>query len=229
MLMVLGAPEASAQPDVAGSVIIDEPDGFPGICNAPCYRVENQFEVFLDGNPTAPGVCPAGNNTYVYTHTHLGGSGPTVPGVTKFELEVANTALNVTSAGFIPGVLDPSVTFIDTVTDVVSWDFLAPPIANGQTSSQLFICSPLSPGGVNETPISFEGELSLAAPGTCVGPVALTSFDCSDAKLIDALTMTWNGSVDVQRIAQRCFLGDLRRDGGGEDRRVGVPRLVLGR
>jgi uncharacterized repeat protein (TIGR01451 family) len=100
----------------------------------------------------------------------VGGTGPFVPTLTKFELAVASAVVNVTSAGFIPGGLDPSSTLVDTINNVVTWDFLTPAIANGQTSSQLFVCSPLGPGTVNDNMISVDGQLSLDASDTCVGP-----------------------------------------------------------
>ncbi len=165
------ATPASAQPDAAGSTQIDEPNGFAPACAAPCFSVEKSFEVFLDGNPSAPGVCAVGENTYVYTLEHLGGTGPFVPALTKFEVDVENVGVNVTGAGFIPGPVDPSGVLIDAVADVVTWDFVAPPIASGQTSSQLFLCSPLPPGTVTDTAVSVDGQANLDAPGTCVGPV----------------------------------------------------------
>ncbi len=171
VLALFAATATWAAPDVAGTTVVNEDNGFPPTCNQPCFSIEKSFEVYLDGNPTAPGVCPAGNNTYVYTFTHIGGSGPFVPDVTSFELGVPNAAANVTSAGFIPGPLDPSAVTINTTLDVVTWDFNAPRVANGLTSSPLFLCSPLGPGGSGDTMISFDGQLSLDAPGTCVGPV----------------------------------------------------------
>ena len=77
--LVMAASAAWAAPDLSGTVIIDEPNGSAGLCNAPCYRIEKSFEVFLDGNPTGPGVCAAGENTYLYTLTHIGGNPTTRP------------------------------------------------------------------------------------------------------------------------------------------------------
>ncbi|MEE2665080.1 MAG: hypothetical protein VX681_13265 [Myxococcota bacterium] len=176
--LVVGASSANAQADYSGSAIINEPNGFPGVCTQPCFSIEKSFEVYLDGNPSGPGVCAAGDNTYLYTLTHLGGTGPFVPALTKFSLSVANAAVNVTSAGFIPGVLDPSATVISTTLDVVEWDFLAPPVANGQTSSQLFVCSPLLPGSSSDNLVSVGGQASLDAPGTCVGPFVEPVSQC---------------------------------------------------
>ncbi len=53
LMLSLCASLASAAPDVAGSTIIDEPNGSVGLCDAPCHRIEKSFEVFLDGNPTS--------------------------------------------------------------------------------------------------------------------------------------------------------------------------------
>ena len=151
VLLVLGigllaAPPATAQPDLSGSVTIDEPNGFPGICDAPCFSARKDFEVYLAGNPSAPQACPQGDNLYVYTLTFASGAGVAFPPVIELEVGVADAATNVSSAGFVPGPLDPSATTIDTVQNVVRWDFQAPVIALGQTSSLLFVCSRLLPG-----------------------------------------------------------------------------------
>ncbi len=175
MIVAGVAPVAQAAPDQSGSSIIDEPNGAPPFCTQPCYSVEKAFEVYLSGNPTVPAgpSCAAGENTYLYTISHIGGTGPFVPSVTAFELGMA--AADVSSAGFIPGVLDPSATVIQA--NAVRWDFPAPgavgPAASGGgglVSSQLFICSTLLPGTIGDTMVSFDGTLALDAPGTCVGP-----------------------------------------------------------
>lgn len=160
---------AAAQPDASGSTDFNEPNGFPPICDAPCYTVQKSFEVYLDGNAGAPGVCAAGQNTYVYTLEHLGGSSAFVPAITSFEVGVE--ADDVASAGFIPSAnVDPSSTTVDATNDVVTWGFTAPTLANGTTSSQLFICSTLLPGTVTDTMASVDGQASLDASATCVGP-----------------------------------------------------------
>jgi hypothetical protein len=178
LVSLLVAATAWADPDISGTRIISEPNGFPGVCDAPCYQVEKAYEVYLDGNPTAPGVCAAGENTFVYTLTHIGGN-PLLPPnppitlpVTGYEVEVNDSATNVSSAGFIPGPgVDPSSTTINTVENVVTWAFVAPPIQVGQSSDPLFICSPLPPGGVDESVVGVNGPISLDAPSFCVGPV----------------------------------------------------------
>ena len=172
---MLAAQAAWGAPDLSGTVIIDEPNGSFNLCDAPCYRVEKAVEVFLNGNPTGPGVCAAGENTYLYTLTHIGGNPTTFPGnpilpILRFEVEV--DATTVGSAGFIPGVgIPPSSTFINTIEDVVTWTFLTEPLVVPKSSEQLFICSALTPGNVADTVVSLSGPLALDAPGTCVGPI----------------------------------------------------------
>lgn len=137
LLSVLAfAAGASAQPDLSGSVIISEPNGSPGLCTSPCYAAEKSFEVFLAGNSTSPGVCAVGEYTYLYSITHIGGNPllppnpPIILPITEFEIEVPSTAANVSSAGFIPGPgIAPTWIFINTIEDVVSWEFRAPPLA----------------------------------------------------------------------------------------------------
>lgn len=158
---------ASAAPDVSGSTDIAEPNGFPGLCTAPCFTARKNFEVFLSGNPDAPGVCAAGENTYVYKVEHLGGSGPFIPRLTGFEQGVETD--NIGSAGYISGFgTDPSNVDVNTVTDIVRWDFS---VASGGMTTKLYVCSTLLPGSTTDTMVSVDGQLALDAPGTCVGPV----------------------------------------------------------
>ncbi len=169
------APVAHAAPDLSLVSIVHEDDGLSGVCDAPCFSLEKRADVFLDGNPTAPGVCPAGSNTYVYTLTHLGGSGTRNGGqpggliapLTQFEIEA--DFLVVTSAGFIPGPgVAPSST-IASPLDVVTWDFPTNPVFLGQSTNELFLCSPASPTSASGTRVSANGVF-LAAPGSCIGP-----------------------------------------------------------
>jgi len=79
---------------------------------------------------------------------------------------------DVGSATAISGFgVDPSGVLVDTINDVVSFDFGAPPISGGMTSTKLVVCSVLLPGAVTDSMISVDGQASLDAPGTCVGPV----------------------------------------------------------
>jgi len=164
---------ASAGPDLSGSGNISEPNGFPGVCDAPCYTVTKAFEVYFDGNPDGPGVCAAGENSYVYTLTHTGGSGTPlgfIPAVTQFELNVE--ADDVGTATAVPGFgIFPSGVVVDSVLDVVTFDFSAPPIENGQSSTKLVVCSVLLPGNATDSMVSLSGQAGLDAPGECVGPV----------------------------------------------------------
>jgi hypothetical protein len=159
---------ASAGPDQSGTSIVEEPNGFPGVCDQPCYRVEKSFEYWLPSNPDNP-LPLAGNNTYIYKISHIGGSSPFVPALLAFELSVETD--DVTAAGFIgssPGIAPASST-IDLALDIVAWDFSSTPISNGETSKLLYVHSPLTPGPVND--ISISGQASLDVEGTCEGPL----------------------------------------------------------
>jgi hypothetical protein len=50
---------AQAAPDISGTTIVNEDDGFPGVCTAPCFAVQKLAEVWFAGNPTAPIACGA--------------------------------------------------------------------------------------------------------------------------------------------------------------------------
>ena len=174
VLLMLSVPfGAAAAPDISDSAIVNEDGGFPGVCDPPCFSVEKTVDVYLAGNATAPPVCTAGNVTYIYTLTHLGPPNAIFAPfagapINKFELQVPSGA--VTAAGFIPGPnVSPSLT-VTGALNVVSWDFTAPPLDVGQTSNELFVCSPLVPGTTADTMISIGGPLALDAQGQCLGP-----------------------------------------------------------
>ena len=52
----LGVPSspAFAGPDQSGTSFLEEPNGFPGVCDQPCYIVEKSFEYWLPDNPDNP-------------------------------------------------------------------------------------------------------------------------------------------------------------------------------
>lgn len=162
---------ANAGPDETGSSVIAESTGFPGLCDAPCYSVEKSFEFWLHDNPDNPMVSPlSDNHTYVYKLEHLGGSSLIfVPGIIGFSLIVDQSV--ITDAGYIvgsPGVA-PSATTIFAAR--VQWDFMAPAVLDGETSTLLYVHSPLLPGPVADTVVGIQGQLSLDAQGICIGPV----------------------------------------------------------
>lgn len=165
---------AAAQPDSSDTQNIPEDDGFPPVCAAPCFTVEAVADVYLAENPSAPDVCGAGENIYVYTVTHLGPANPAFApfagvAVIQFEVEVASSA--VASAGsLLPSTgVTPSLTTVNPL-NVVSWDFTAPLIDVGQSSDPLYICSTLLPGTLTDTMASVSGLAALDAPGHVVGP-----------------------------------------------------------
>jgi len=167
----MAAGVAYAGPDETGSVIIDEPNGVPGLCDAPCYSVQKEFEFWLDTNPDNPLISPnPGEHTYIYKLTHLGGSSTIfVPAVVGFQLFVDDT--QVSDAGYIvgsPGVA-PSASLI--LAGEVKWEFNAPPVLDGEMTTLLYVHSPLLPGGVGDSLFGVQGQLSLDSQGTCRGPL----------------------------------------------------------
>ncbi len=175
LVLAIAAAPALAVPDDSGVSTMEEPNGFPGVCDQPCYTVQKEYEYWLPGNPDNP-VPLAGSNTYIYRISHTGGSGPFIPALIGFELGVDTT--QVTGAGFVstsPGVA-PGSTTIGT-NNVVSWDFSAVPIANGEMSKLLYVHSPLTPGPLAD--ISVSGQAALDAPGTCPGPLNPPVQECN--------------------------------------------------
>jgi hypothetical protein len=168
------ASPAFAGPDQSGTVLIDEPTGFPGVCDQPCYTVEKSFEYWLPDNPDNP-LPLAGNNTYIYKISHVGGSGPFIPALIGFELSVETD--DVVGAGHIassPGTA-PTLTDIQVANDIVSWEF-GTPLANGDMSKLLYVHSPLTPGPLND--VSISAQAGLDAPGTCDGPLNPPVVEC---------------------------------------------------
>ena len=174
--VLLLASTASAGPDYAGSSDLIEPNGFPGVCNQPCYVAGVETEVWLPSNPDNP-LPSVGNNTYIYRVSHTGGSGPFVPALLNFELEI--DPAQVFGAGFLPssGGVAPSDTLI--FNGVVTWEFLSASIADGESSKLLYVHSPLLPGGVNNNSASAAGQAGLDAPGSCLGPLDPPGPQCS--------------------------------------------------
>ena len=161
-------PARSAPPDYSSSSDLVEPNGFPGVCDSPCFIAAVSVEVWLPGNPSNP-LPLAGNNTYIYKLTHTGGSGAFVPALTDFEIEVDIS--QVSAAGHIassPGI-EPSQT--DVADPTVSWRFLTIPVADGESSKLLYIHSPLMPGAAGNNSASVTSQASLTAPGNCLGPL----------------------------------------------------------
>ncbi len=192
---VAGAPaHAQEDPnaDSSGTVVISEDTGFPGVCDQPCYEVEKIFNVYLSGNPDTPAGagCAAGENTYIYTLEHVGGTGTPIgfiPDILGFKIDV-DTDFVGAGTGFIAGGgVDPSAVTIDTVADEVRWDFLDPTIPNGSISSQLVVCSTLTPGTVTDNVVAVAGAASLDAPGTCVGPLNEANCELKVEKFCEVL------------------------------------------
>ena len=173
---LLASTPAWSGPDYAASSDMIEPNGFPGVCDQPCYVAGIETEVWLPTNPDNPAPS-AGNQTYVYKVTHTGGSGPFIPALLNFELDV--DLAEVASAGFIaasPGV-EPSG--VQLFNGAVTWEFNTTPISNGESSKLLYVHSPLLPGAVENNAASVAGQAALDAPGSCLGPLDAPGPQCS--------------------------------------------------
>jgi hypothetical protein len=151
-----------------GTTFFDEDLGFPGVCNAPCFSVASDYEVWAPDDPGNPLPEP-GNNTYVYSLTQEGGEGPFVPAV--FEFEVAVDSDFVTDAGVLDSSgVEPSSMTIYEDTNAVSWEFLVDIIDAGEFTQSLFVHSPLTPGFVGA---SLSGQGGLTAVSQTVGPLTV--------------------------------------------------------
>ena len=173
---LLIASAAWSGPDYSSSSDLIEPTGFPGVCDQPCYIAGVETEVWLPTNPDNP-LPSSGNNTYVFKVSHTGGSGPFIPALLNFEIDV--DLAEVVAAGFIAssGGVAPSATLL--LNGAVTWEFLTTSIASGEASKLLYIHSPLLPGGVNNNSASVAGQASLDAPGSCLGPLDPPGPQCS--------------------------------------------------
>jgi hypothetical protein len=169
-------PAAWSAPDYSGSSDLIEPNGFPGVCDQPCYIAGVETEVWLPTNPDNPIPSP-GNNTYVFKVSHTGGSGPFIPALLNFEIAVDLNEVN--GVGFLPASGGVAPSGSQTLNGAVTWDFLTAPILNGESSKLLYIHSPLLPGGVNNNSASVAGQAALDAPGSCLGPLDPPQPQCS--------------------------------------------------
>ena len=137
--------------DFSDTIVIHESDGFPGVCNAPCFSVELHLDFYDAGSPNDPGYCAATEDTYVYTLLHLGGTlpPPNIP-VTEFELLIENAPTTVSTAFWddtvpFPGDVDPLSATVTPLT-VVHYGFpgeLSCPncLEQGQISAPLYLCA----------------------------------------------------------------------------------------
>lgn len=168
LAFLIVSPSLANPPDYAANSDLVEENGFPGVCDAPCFTAAVEVEVWLPGNPDNP-LPLADHNTFIYRLTHANGSGPFVPAITSFELTVDTS--QVTAAGHLeatPGVA-PSSALIGALT--VDWDFSSAPLQSEESSKQLYIHSPLMPGAVDNNVASADAQAGLTALGSCLGPL----------------------------------------------------------
>jgi hypothetical protein len=174
LLAFLGTGYAQALPIVTGSTSITEADGFPGVCAAPCFTATLDFEVWAPDDPGNP-MALAGNNTYIYTLSHTGGTFP-FPGIPLTRLGLSADSTLLSAAGFIAGTgIAPTAVAVDPF-DGVNWTFPAGAacpacLEENQVSDRLFIQSPLAPGDIAG---SLDSTI-LNANFTTTGPVSAAS------------------------------------------------------
>ena len=159
---------AANPPDYASSSDLVETNGFPGVCDAPCFVAAVEVEVWLPGNPDNP-LPLAGHNTYIYKVTHASGSGPFVPALTRFEIAVDTS--QVAEAGHLPSTPGVAPDGVVVGASTVDWSFNSSPIASDASAKQLYIHSALMPGSVENNVASVDAQAGLAAVGSCLGPL----------------------------------------------------------
>lgn len=179
-----GAREASAQADLSVTATISSGE-FPGVCTAPCYEVEKTVDVYNPGNGSAPAVCGAGEYTYVYSLTNLGGTVPS-PGIPITEFELVVDFSLVASAGSIAGAgIDPTSNTVSP-QNIVNWTFpdssFCPTcLDEGETSDDLYICSTAAPGSSPDNVSTT--AIVLDAQGECIVPTEVpapgTAMPCT--------------------------------------------------
>ncbi|MFQ5417874.1 MAG: hypothetical protein ACE5FL_12610, partial [Myxococcota bacterium] len=146
----------------AGSVPFTEPSGF--------YSGVKSFTVYTHDDPANPMPGAPGELTYVYTINNDAGS---FLGIVGFNLDAPIGS--VVSAGSIPDAdvnTAPPSGVINNNDGVVRWDWLPASgiIAPGKAGDDLFIISSFTPGTVNDTIFSLEGDFGFDVQSTCVGP-----------------------------------------------------------
>ncbi len=156
------ASTAQAAIVASGSASFTEPNGF--------YSGIKAFTVYTHddaGNP-APGA--PGELTYVYTITNDPGSFLSIIG---FNLDVPIGA--AAGAGSIDDAdltTPPPSATINNNDGVVRWDWAGSDLIDpGETSDELYVISAYTPGGVNDTIYSIEGDSSFDLQDLCVGPL----------------------------------------------------------
>jgi hypothetical protein len=155
------APVAQADIVATGSKAFTEVNGF--------YSGIKSFTVYTadDVNNPAPGA--PGELTYVYSVSNDPGSFIAIIG---FNLDAPIGS--VVSAGFVDDgdlATPPPSAVINNNDGVVRWDWADPNLLNpGQTADQFYIISSYTPGGVNDTIYSIEGNFAFDIESTCVGP-----------------------------------------------------------
>ena len=154
----------------SGSQPFTEPSGFySGIKSITVYTHDDA------GNP-APGA--PGELTYLYSIMNNAGS---LLAINGFNLSAPVDS--VVSAGWIPDadpLTPPPSAVIDLNVGVVRWDWAVTTglITPGSTSEDLYIVSTFTPGTINDTIFSLEGQYGFALESTTIGPLDPPVAEC---------------------------------------------------
>lgn len=153
-----------AQADIvaSGSQAFTEPNGF--------YSGIKSFTVYTNDDAANPAPGAPGELTYVYSISNDPGS---FIGIIGFNIDAPIGS--VVAAGHIDDAdltTPPPAVLINNNDGVVRWDWQDPNLLNpGQTADSLYIISSYTPGNLNDTIFSIEGNFAFDVESTCVGPV----------------------------------------------------------
>lgn len=169
LLLVAGAAQATIV--AQGSAPFAEPNGF--------YSGVKSFTVYThdDVNNPAPGA--AGELTYVYT---ISNDVSSTLGIIGFNIDTP--VGGVVDAGWVDDAdlaTPPPFQVVNNNDGVVRWDWAESQngiIDPGDTADELYIISTYTPGGVNDTIYSLEGEFAFDLQGLCVGPLNEPADEC---------------------------------------------------
>lgn len=162
LMMIAWASVAQADIVGSGSAGFDEPNGF--------YSGTKSFTIYTNDDPANPVPGGPGELTYLYTITNDALSFIAIVG---FNIDAPIGS--VVSAGYVDdadlSTPPPSAT-INNNDGVVRWDWFDPNLIDpGDTADTLYIISTYTPGTINDTIYSIEGNFALDLESTCVGPL----------------------------------------------------------
>lgn len=161
---------ASADIVASSSQPFTEPSGF--------YSGMKSVTVYTHDDPGNPAPGAPGELTYVYSISNDAGSFLAVIG-----FNLGAPIGSVVSAGWLPDG-DPATAVPSAVINngdgVVRWDWAVATgvISPGSSSDDLYVVSTYTPGTVNDTIYSLEGDFGFDLQSTCIGPLDPPVAEC---------------------------------------------------